>query len=85
MTDDIDPIAHVRHLPIAEQMKYGFARYVWPRRDQLTPNKTPDGARETWAQLFERTHHQSLLDYVKFCKANYERPTGDHHGRQAQT
>lgn len=74
MSDEPDPIAHVRHLPIVEQMRYARARWVWPRRDQLQPNKTPTGGRETWSQWFERIDGQKLLDYVEYCKANYEKP-----------
>ena len=74
MTDDVDPIAHVRHLPIMEQHKYAQARWVWPRRNEMQPNKTPNGGKETWSQWFERLHHQKLLDYVEFCKASYEKP-----------
>jgi hypothetical protein len=73
---DIDPIAHVRHLPIAEQMKYSFARYIWPRRNQPCPamHMDKDGIkiRVTWAESFKLKYRQSLDDYVAFCKANYD-------------
>lgn len=75
---DIDPLAHVRHLSIDDQLRYGFARYVWPRRAQRcpVPHTSPDGVKTivTWAELFQRRYKQSLDDYVAFCRANYENP-----------
>lgn len=78
MSEDRDPLAHVRHLPINDQLKYGFARYVWPRRAQNcpVPYTSRDGVKSvvTWGELFQRRYKQRLDDYVAFCQANYENP-----------
>ena len=69
MPDAVDPISHVRHLPIIEQMKYSQARYVWPRRAEMV-EFVHDGARikVTWVKWWELKHKEDYHQYVETMK-----------------
>lgn len=43
-----------------EQIKYHFARYCWPRRDDRTPSD-----RCTWGELFRDKYGESLNAYAQ--------------------
>lgn len=72
--DERDPVAHIRHLPVEEQLKYCQARYVYPRQRQVIDptGKHPIHSKMNWLTWWEQAHKQKLTDYIAYCKANYE-------------
>lgn len=75
MTENVDPVPHIRHLPITEQMKYCFARYVWPRRLSPAPRfRDSDGnwRNMTWQQLWEFKHKEGFDQYIERMKKELE-------------
>lgn len=60
-----DPIAHIRHLSVIEQIKYSFARYCWLHRNESVRH---EGIDKPWPARFEECWHQSLWEYIDQCK-----------------
>jgi|TARA_R100000750_G_C2289714_1_gene74450 hypothetical protein len=56
-----------------EYKKLCFARFCWPRRDQLTPRGF-----KTWERKFEEMHNESLKDYArrKIDEQNLQKESG---------
>lgn len=63
---EIDPVAHLRHLPIAEQRKRCMARFVYRHRNELCLNPVDVGnehRRITWAEWWLQRFGCTLDDY----------------------
>lgn len=72
MTTQRDPVAHIRHLPVREQIKYCAARYADKHREEDCPREFSD-VKGTWSQWFKRLFKQSLDSYIRERK---ERSSG---------
>lgn len=64
MNTAVDPVRHIRHLPVPEQIKYCAARYADKRRDEDCPRKF-GGVKVTWSQWFKRVFKQPLDSYIR--------------------
>jgi hypothetical protein len=62
-----DPLAHVRHLPIPEQIKYGAARYAFQHRYEPCKRQF-NGVTVTWSRWFELVFKQTLAEYTAWCQ-----------------
>lgn len=61
-----DPVPHIRHLPVVEQIKRCRARFVHQHRFERCPytEDIGDEHREiTWSEWFQIHHGQTLTEY----------------------
>lgn len=67
--DGEDPVPHIRHLPIPEQIKICAARHCWTHREEKCSLTLPEqgGARYpiNWAQWFELRYGETLEQFSK--------------------
>lgn len=51
------------------RLKRAFARWCWPRRDELVPSsQVKPFVPKTWDERFEELHGESLVAYVARIK-----------------
>lgn len=64
-----DPVPHVRHLPVEQQIKHCAARYVWKHRDELCPKNHvhEDGTVGpiSWATWFAIYYHTTIDEFQR--------------------
>lgn len=68
---ETDPVPHIRHLPVREQLKRCAARFAYAHRYERCPRTEDigDEHREiTWGEWFWIRHNQTLDDYMRQIK-----------------
>lgn len=64
-----DPVPHIRHLPVDQQIKHCAARFVWKHRDEMCPltHKYPDGTQSSisWSTWFAAYFNQTIDEFQR--------------------
>lgn len=64
-----DPVPHIRHLSVLEQIKHCNARFCWKHRDEICPtaHKHDNGyvGSITWSTWFAIRYGETIYDFQK--------------------